>query len=65
MSENRHLANRAEEQRTWMEIAATPLPSLWTDLKSDEQRQIGQLLAELIRRTQRQRFQREGRQHEP
>ncbi len=64
MTETPHLSNRTEQQRTWMKSAAGPLPPLWTALERHEQQQIGQLLAELIRRTQRQRLNLEGRHHE-
>lgn len=54
MTENPYLTVGAEQQQVQMEMATTPLPPLWTQLEHHRQKQIAQLLAELIRRCQRQ-----------
>ena len=64
MAENPHLSVKAEQHRTQMEIAAVALPSLWTHLEQHRQKQMAQLVAELIQRTQRQPLNREERDHE-
>lgn len=64
MAENPHLSVETEQHRTQMEIAAVALPSLWTHLEQHKQKQMAQIVAELLRRTRRQPLNREGRDHE-
>ena len=68
MAENPPLSVETEQHRTQLEIAAAPrghpLPSLWTHLEQHKQKQMAQLVAELIRRTRRQPLNWEEREHE-
>lgn len=55
MAEHPHLSIRKEQQLTTvMAKVTTSPPPLWKHLNPQEQKQMAQLLAELIRRTQRQ-----------
>ena len=64
MAENPRLTSIIEEVVTPMEVVALPLPPLWNHLAPHEQRQLAQLVGELIRRIRNQTLQLEGRHHD-
>jgi len=66
MVENPPLSTRMEQQRiTQAAVVVVPLSPLWTQLEPHNQRQIAQLLAELIRRIQLCSLNLEANHHEP
>lgn len=65
MVENPYLLIRTEQQRMPPVVTAVvALPPLWPSLKPQSQKQLAQLWAELIRRSQRQPLKWEDNPHE-